>query len=417
MRKIKILPTLTLATLSIMCLTPVANAEGTTDEKKSVVEHNTVSPSVEAIAQPSQIVLIGSEQTQTIEIQDNEKTIAELSEEYGFKLENFKNIDGETVEEDYKLATSENLLLFKSELSATSETVDLTIPTVEEESDTLYVGETKVKSEGKAGKALKTTIINKDLSADKSVNKEAKESKEASVSEKLTVLTAPEPKIVLVGTKEKPAPEPSSELTTEIDEELEAEVANTINNADRNDSNREENSDSETIERDPISGEPLNTSQSALSITSAPPSASGMNGYSSANGANVKASKKDPTSIVKSNSTRGHKAVELAYTRLGADYDWGASRDDAFDCSGLIYWIYSTNLGVDIPRTASQQGSSAQQVPLNELQPGDLLWTSSHIGLYIGNGQMIHASRSNDQVVVSGIGWFVDQGAKGARIP
>ena len=207
MRKTKILSTLTLATLSLMCLPPVANAE-VTDNTKTAAESSTVSSSVDETAQPSQLILIGSEKTQTIEVQDNEKTIAELSEEYGFKIENFKNIDGEIVEEDYKLAESENLLLFKSESSATSETIDLTIPTVEEETDDLYVGEKKVKSEGKPGKALKTTITTKDLSSDKSVNKEAKKSKEASVSEKLTVLTAPEPKIVLVGTKEKPAPEP-----------------------------------------------------------------------------------------------------------------------------------------------------------------------------------------------------------------
>lgn len=414
MRKTKILSTLTLATLSLMCLTPVANAEGT-DNTKTAAESSTVSLSVDETAQPSQLILIGSEKTQTIEVQDNEKTIAELSEEYGFKIENFKNIDGEIVEEDYKLAESENLLLFKSESSATSETIDLTIPTVEEETDDLYVGEKKVKSEGKPGKALKTTITTKDLSSDKSVNKEAKKSKEASVSEKLTVLTAPEPKIVLVGTKEKPAPEP----VVEVDEELETALAETIENSNNEVETATEQpavSNTDGADRDPISGEPLNNSETSTQL-SAPVSSSGMSGYSSANGANTKASGKAPSSIVKSNSARGQKAVELAYTRLGVDYNWGSSRDDAVDCSGLIYWIYSTNLGVDIPRTANQQGSSAQQVPLNQLQPGDLLWTSSHIGIYIGNGQMIHASRSNDQVVVSGIGWFVDQGAKGARIP
>lgn len=414
MRKTKILSTLTLATLSLMCLTPVANAE-VTDNTKTAAESSATSSSVEETAQPSQLILIGSEQTQTIEVQDNEKTIAELSEEYGFKIENFKNIDGETVEEDYKLAESENLLLFKSESSATSETIDLTIPTVEEETDDLYVGEKKVKSEGKPGKALKTTITTKDLSSDKAVNKEAKKSKDASVSEKLTVLTAPEPKIVLVGTKEKPAPEP----VVEVDEELETELAETIENSDNEVETVAEQpaaSNTDGADRDPISGEPLNNSETSTQL-SAPVSSSGMSGYSSANGASTKASGKAPSSIVKSNSARGQKAVELAYTRLGSDYNWASSGENAFDCSGLIYWIYNTNLGVDIPRTANQQGSSAQQVPLNELQPGDLLWTSSHIGLYIGDGKMIHASRSNDQVVVSGIGWFVDQGAKGAQIP
>lgn len=382
MKRTKILSALALATASLVLAPVVAYAEGNVDipnpasEEISTSLKNDKNPESEEYY--SQLILVDSTETRTIDITTADKSLLELSEEYGFKMENFKTSEGENLDEEYIIKNNEKFFLFKSESSASSEIIELSIPTVEEETDELYVGETEVKTEGKKGEALKTTIVTKDLSADKNLNNDATNDKDPSVNERLTVLTAPEAKIVLIGTKEKPEP---------------VEV-------------------SSAIERDPISGEPLNGD----SDYEPPSDLDGMSGYSSSNGANVKASSKSPSEIISHDSARGQKAVELAYTRLGVDYNWGSSRDDAVDCSGLIYWIYNQHLGVDIPRTAKQQGSSAQQISLSQLQPGDLLWTNSHIGLYIGNGQMIHASRSNDAVVVSGIGWFVDDGAKGARI-
>ena len=340
------------------------------------------------------MIITTSEKTINITV-SGKNTLSDVAEEYGITLSEYRNSKGETLDPEYKLSDNEDLLLFKSEVSATSEVIDLGIPTIEEESDEVYVGEKKVKTEGKAGKALKTFVQTKDLSTDKKVNTDAVKTEEKTVSTEvssLTVLVKPEAKIVLIGTKERPAPEPEP-----------AE---------------------ETIERDPVSGEPLNvdtsTDEESDSANSSGSTSQGYvdtrSGTSTPNGVKTPASTTAPTSIVKSNSTRGQKAVDLAYTRLGSDYNWASSGERAFDCSGLIYWVYKKNLGVDIPRTAKQQGSSAQQIPLSELEPGDLLWTNSHIGMYIGDGKMIHASRSNDEVVVSGIGWFVDSGAKGARI-
>lgn len=402
MRRTKILSSLALATASIVCLIPAANAEQPIEEPGKISntdvvvqvqgENSTVKPSVTS---NSQIILVTSKETRTIDI-NGDNQISTIAEKYGIDLETYKNSEGKPVDAEHTLVDNEKLILFKSEMSGTSETIELTIPIVEKETDKLFIGEKEIKSEGKVGQALKTTIINKNLSADKKINTKSKMESSVSTNTRLTVITAPEPKIVLVGTKEKPAP-----VVVEENQE-----------------------NSNEINRDPISGEPLNNNESEGSTsnplttpsTLSPSLSGGMSGYSSANGGDVKASSKSSSEIISSNSTRGQKAVELAYTRLGSDYNWASSGDNAFDCSGLIHWIYKQNLGVDIPRTAKQQGSSAQQISLSQLQPGDLLWTNSHIGLYIGNGQMIHASRSNDQVVVSGIGWFVDDGARAARI-
>lgn len=110
----------------------------------------------------------------------------------------------------------------------------------------------------------------------------------------------------------------------------------------------------------------------------------------------------------------GNAAVDLAYAQVGKPYVWGSTGPNAFDCSGLIYWIYSSNLGRPIPRTAYEQGLSGQQISMSDLQPGDVVYSPTHIGLYIGNGQIIHASTPSTGVIVSPLSWF--NGYKAARL-
>lgn len=428
MKKTKFVTTIALITAGVTCFLPSANAETTPDrevapivseessdndkQSESKVEKvvdETIIKSEEKVektmVKDAKLIIITSEKTTTIDLNGANK-LSEIAKEYKINLSEYRNTKGEPLNESYVVSDKEELLLFKSEMSAKSEVIELQIPTIEEKSDELYIGEKKVESEGKTGKALKTFVHTNDLSADKKVNAEATDSTAptAEVSS-LTVLIKPEAKKILIGTKPKPAPvveepEVEEDATTDTTDEVTQETDGTENNPS-------------TIDRDPISGEPLNTDAVTSSRSSS--RTDGVSGSSTANGIKTEASSTAPSSIVASNKARGDKAVELAYTRLGSDYNWASSGERAFDCSGLIYWIYKQNLGLDIPRVASQQGSSAQQIPLNQLQPGDLLYTSSHIGLYIGDGKMIHASRSNDEVVVSGIGWFIDDGAKGAR--
>lgn len=86
-------------------------------------------------------------------------------------------------------------------------------------------------------------------------------------------------------------------------------------------------------------------------------------------------------------------AVAAALTRRGLPYVWGATGPDSFDCSGLMLWAWA-QAGVSIPRTSSEQ-STLPEVPLDQLQPGDLVTfysPVSHVGMYIGNGLVLHAS-------------------------
>ncbi|MEV2216243.1 C40 family peptidase [Streptomyces sp. NPDC050997] len=103
--------------------------------------------------------------------------------------------------------------------------------------------------------------------------------------------------------------------------------------------------------------------------------------------------------------SRAAAAVSFAYSKLGSPYVWGATGPAAFDCSGLILAAYRS-AGVSLPRTTYAQIGAGQRVSRSELRPGDLVFFYSgisHVGLYVGNGQMIHAPNPSAPVRVAPI--------------
>ncbi|WP_142265793.1 C40 family peptidase [Streptomyces sp. SLBN-115] len=103
--------------------------------------------------------------------------------------------------------------------------------------------------------------------------------------------------------------------------------------------------------------------------------------------------------------SRAAEAVSYAYSKLGSPYVWGATGPNAFDCSGLVLAAYRS-AGVSLPRTTYAQIGAGQRVSRSELLPGDMVFFYSgitHVGLYIGNGQMIHAPNPSAPVRVASI--------------
>lgn len=99
-------------------------------------------------------------------------------------------------------------------------------------------------------------------------------------------------------------------------------------------------------------------------------------------------------------SERARAAIEAALADLGKPYVFGAEGPDAFDCSGLIQHVWR-QAGVELPRTSSEQAQAGQQVPLSDIQPGDLVIYyagRSHIGMYVGDGKIIHAPHPGTDV-------------------
>jgi len=99
----------------------------------------------------------------------------------------------------------------------------------------------------------------------------------------------------------------------------------------------------------------------------------------------------------------GAAALLAAESRIGTPYRYGGSGPDAFDCSGLVAYAYG-QAGVPLPRTAAQQYALARPLPRAELRPGDLVffrWSGrevSHVGIYAGDGQFVHAPQTGGQV-------------------
>jgi cell wall-associated NlpC family hydrolase len=97
---------------------------------------------------------------------------------------------------------------------------------------------------------------------------------------------------------------------------------------------------------------------------------------------------------------RAAAALSAAETKLGDPYVYGASGPGSFDCSGLTSWAYA-QAGVSIPRTAESQASAGTRLTASQLKPGDLVIFYSdyhHVGLYAGNGMVLHAPRTGENV-------------------
>ncbi|NEC91855.1 C40 family peptidase [Streptomyces sp. SID12501] len=94
-------------------------------------------------------------------------------------------------------------------------------------------------------------------------------------------------------------------------------------------------------------------------------------------------------------ATKAEKALTFARAQVGKPYVWGATGPDSYDCSSLTQATWRA-AGVTLPRTTYDQVNAGTTVPLSGIQPGDLVFfyeDVSHVGLYIGNGMMIHAPK------------------------
>ncbi|WP_437001453.1 NlpC/P60 family protein [Streptomyces sp. enrichment culture] len=103
---------------------------------------------------------------------------------------------------------------------------------------------------------------------------------------------------------------------------------------------------------------------------------------------------------------RGRKAVEYATAQIGKPYQWGAEGPKSYDCSGLTSqaWV---SAGQAIPRTSQQQWKQLRHVAVEDMRPGDLIIyfdDASHVGMYVGDGSMVHAPRPGRSITLAGAG-------------
>jgi len=147
--------------------------------------------------------------------------------------------------------------------------------------------------------------------------------------------------------------------------------------------------------------------QSRLATAQTTPSVSGIG---------VGASTPEGSTIAPPNVHGGVVGVAMRY--LGVPYVWGGSTPRGFDCSGLVMYAFAA-IGISLPHSSYAQFNMGTPVSIGQLQAGDLVFFSgaSHVGIYIGGGQFIHAPHTGDVVKISSLsGYYSSAWAGGRRI-
>lgn len=118
------------------------------------------------------------------------------------------------------------------------------------------------------------------------------------------------------------------------------------------------------------------------------------------------------------------KIVETALLKLNAPYFFGASGSDKFDCSSFLQYVYKKSLNISLPRVSYEQANAGKKINYKNLEPGDIIAFDTldknritHVGLYIGKNQFIHASSGYKKVVVSELtGFYAEKFRYGVKI-
>jgi cell wall-associated NlpC family hydrolase len=110
-----------------------------------------------------------------------------------------------------------------------------------------------------------------------------------------------------------------------------------------------------------------------------------------------------PSASAPSSAGAAMVAVNAALSRQGDPYVWGATGPNSFDCSGLTQWAYN-QAGISLPRSTYSQVNVGRSVSVSQMQPGDLVFyysDYSHVAMYIGNGNVVHAPQTGETVKVT----------------
>lgn len=116
--------------------------------------------------------------------------------------------------------------------------------------------------------------------------------------------------------------------------------------------------------------------------------------------------------------------LKHALALLGTPYRWGGTSTHGFDCSGLVGYVFQNTLGIELPRVSRDMAKSGELVSeRTKLTPGDLVFFGrkgrvSHVGIYVGEGQFVHAPRTGKDVMVSRLdsGYWSNKYLEGRRV-
>lgn len=334
--------------------------------RKSVILGSSIALAASLLLAPASALTINNDYTSVIKIVDDKEEIVLTSEnkqlvtdflkDNELKPENYRNLDFSEISKSDYTEKNEIHTIYRltSEISTTE--VTLPIPEVIEESSDLLIGETRVKDDGAKGTAVKTIIT-------ETINGKNK------VEEKITITQAPQPKIIHKGVKEEPV------------------IVSNVRGSETYTGTE----NTRIGENTPIL-EP--TTSRANTVNRVPRPAGVTNQYHNY----------DLNLLPEYES----KLMNDVKSMVGKPYVWGNHNPNiGFDCSGLVYWAFRNN-GFNIPRMTDDQGAYGSRVSMDDLQVGDLLVQYRHIGIYAGNGYVIHAANPSIGVTITPLHMFVD---------
>ena len=139
--------------------------------------------------------------------------------------------------------------------------------------------------------------------------------------------------------------------------------------------------------------------QQAANKPASKPSSGNQSGSNSGNSSNNQGGSSNDSA---STADLGQQIADYAMKFIGNPYVYGGtSLTNGADCSGFVQSVYK-HFGISLPRTSGEQGKSGRAVDgLDNARPGDLIWYSGHIGIYIGDGKIVHASNPKNGIIIS----------------
>jgi peptidoglycan DL-endopeptidase CwlO len=131
-------------------------------------------------------------------------------------------------------------------------------------------------------------------------------------------------------------------------------------------------------------------------------------------GIGISASTPEGSTVAPPNIHGGVVGIAMHY--LGVPYVWGGSTPRGFDCSGFVSYVFG-QIGVSVPHSSYAQFGMGTAISISALEPGDLVFFTgaSHVGIYIGGGQFIHAPHTGDVVKISSLNGYYSSNFAGAR--